>query len=216
MSASAGKVFLVDDDPAVITSLTRLLAASDFEVLSFHSAEAFLLAHDDSLPGCAVLDVAMPELNGIDLQARLSARGCERPIVFLTGHGDIPTSVQAMKSGAVDFLTKPVAEERLLAAIRLALDKDREIRAVRVERAKMAARYQRLTPRESEIFRFVISGLLNKQIAGELGMAVKTVKVHRARVMSKMSVRSVAELVRAALILGISPATSRGALAGAA
>lgn len=207
MSPSAGTVFLVDDDPRVIAALARLLRAADFEVRTFSSAEEFLEKHDDSTPGCAVLDIAMSGMNGIELQRRLAEVGCERPVVFLTGQGDIPMSVQAMKTGAVDFLIKPVSEDKLLAAIRLALDKDRADRLARAVLSDVEVRLATLTPRENEVLRFVIAGLLNKQIALELGTAEKTVKAHRGRVMRKMGVRSVADLMRATMLAGVVPAT---------
>jgi FixJ family two-component response regulator len=206
MSASAGTVFLVDDDQRVVVALARLLRAANFQVRSFSSAEEFLQAHDASVPGCAVVDVAMSGLSGIELQRRLIDTGCERPIIFLTGHGDIPMGVQAMKEGAVDFLTKPVLEEKLLGAVRVALGKDQADRLARAVLADIERRLATLTPRESEILRFIIAGLLNKQIAAELGTAEKTIKVHRARVMQKMGVRSVADLMRATMRAGIAPA----------
>jgi FixJ family two-component response regulator len=211
MTTLADTVFLVDDDPGVTTALGRLLRAAGFEVRRFSSGEEFLRAHDGSVPGCAVLDVAMPDLNGIELQRRLVEVGCERPIIFLTGQGTIPMSVEAMKAGAVDFLTKPVTRERLLETIRLAIEKDRTDRLGRAERIKVEERLASLSRRESEILPLIIGGLLNKQIAAELGTAEKTVKVHRARIMGKMEVRSVAELVRAAMLAGLAPArSSRG------
>jgi FixJ family two-component response regulator len=207
MSPSAGTVFLVDDDPRVIVALARLLRAAGFEVRSFSSAAEFLQKHDASVPGCAVLDFAMSGMNGIELQRRLVDTGCERPIVFLTGQGNIPMSVEAMKTGAVDFLTKPVSAENLFTAIRLALEKDQADRLARAALADVEARLATLTPRENEILRFVIAGLLNKQIASELGTAEKTIKAHRGRVMRKMGVRSVADLTRATMRAGIAPAT---------
>jgi FixJ family two-component response regulator len=206
MTASIGTVFLVDDDPGVATAVARLLRAAEFEVRSFSSPQEFLREHDASIPGCAVLDVAMPGLNGIELHRTLADTGCERPIVFLTGHGDIPMSVQAMRAGAVDFLTKPVHEEKLLAAVRLAIEKDRADRLARAALADIRERLAMLTPRENEILRFVVAGRLNKQIAAYIGAAEKTVKVHRARIMNKVGVRSVAELVRLTIVAGIAPA----------
>jgi FixJ family two-component response regulator len=209
MTASIGTVFLVDDDPGVAAALARLLRAAEFEVRSFSSPQAFLREHDVSIPGCAVLDVAMPGLNGIELHKKLADTGCERPVIFLTGHGDIPMSVQAMRDGAVDFLTKPVHEEKLLAAVHVAVEKDRSDRHARVELADIKERLAALTPRESEILRFVVAGCLNKQIAAHVGAAEKTVKVHRARIMIKIGVRSVAELVRVTILAGIAPAEDR-------
>jgi FixJ family two-component response regulator len=205
MTASANRVFLVDDDPAVLTALGRLLRAAGLEVLGFSSAEVFLRMHDAMIPGCAVLDIALPDGNGIEIQRRLGELGCERPIIFLTGHGTIPMSVEAMKAGAVDFLTKPVSAEKLLDAVRLALRKDRTKRLARAERANVEGRLASLTPRERQILPLIVAGLLNKQIAAELGTAEKTIKVHRGRIMSKMGVRSVAELVGAAVLAGLAP-----------
>jgi len=205
MTASANRVFLVDDDPAVLTALGRLLRAAGLEVLGFSSAEAFLRMHDAVSPGCAVLDIALPDVNGIEIQRRLGELGCERPIIFLTGQGTIPMSVEAMKAGAVDFLTKPVNAEKLLDAVRLALEKDRMKRLARAERANVEERLASLTPRERQILPLIVAGLLNKQIAAELGTAEKTIKVHRGRIMSKMGVRSVAELVGAAVLAGLAP-----------
>ena len=206
MTASPGTVFLVDDDPAVLKGLERLLRAAGFAVRGFTSPEAFLDQHDPALPGCAVLDLAMAGLSGLDLQRALAARGCDRPVVFLTGRGDIPASVRAMKAGAVDFLTKPVDDEELLTAVRLALDKDRQAREARIKLEAIERRLSALSPRERDVLRHVVAGRLNKQIAAELGTAEKTVKVHRGRVMVKMGVRSVAELVRLTEQVGIAPA----------
>lgn len=199
-------IFVVDDDPAVLKSLGRLLRSAGLNVETCNSPQDFLARHNPALPGCLVLDVAMPGLNGLEVQQALAAIGDERPIVFLTGHGDIPTSVEAMKRGAVDFLTKPVNAEDLLKAIHSAIVKDSVRRLERDEVEEFKQRLATLTPREREVLPYVISGRLNKQIAGELGTAEKTIKVHRARVMEKMKVQSVAELVRLAERLGIRPA----------
>jgi FixJ family two-component response regulator len=199
-------IFVVDDDPAVLKSLGRLLRSAGLRVETCNSPQDFLARHNPALPGCLVLDVAMPGLNGLKVQQALAAIGDERPIVFLTGHGDIPTSVEAMKRGAVDFLTKPVNAEDLLKAIHSAIVKDSVRRLERDEVEEFKQRLATLTPREREVLPYVISGRLNKQIAGELGTAEKTIKVHRARVMEKMKVQSVAELVRLAERLGIRPA----------
>ena len=189
-------VFVVDDDSAVLKSLTRLLRSAGLTVATFSSPAEFLDRHDPMLPGCLVLDVAMPGLNGLELQQALRADGHDRCIVFLTGHGDIPMSVQAMKSGAVDFLTKPVNDDDLLKAIRAAIEKDRIDRQNRDEVAEIEQLLATLTPREREVLEHVISGQLNKQTAADLGTVEKTIKVHRARVMEKLKVESVAELVR--------------------
>ena len=173
------------------------------KVAAFDSPREFLERFDPSAPGCLVLDLAMPGLTGLELQKALAAKGRELPIVFLTGRGDIATSVRAMKLGAVDFLTKPVDDEDLLSAIRSALEKNRTSRTAREELARIEQRLALLTPREREVLERVVAGRLNKQIAAELGTVEKTVKVHRARVMRKMGARTVAELVRLAARAGI-------------
>jgi FixJ family two-component response regulator len=203
MSAQPATVFVVDDDPAICKALTRLLRAAGLEVLAFPSPEAFLDQHDPAAPGCLVLDVAMPGLNGLELQAALAASGCERSIIFLTGHGDIPMSVQAMKAGAVDFLTKPIHDEQLLAAIRAAIERDHLARRDCKERKFIEERLATLTPREREVLDHVVAGQLNKQIAADLGTVEKTIKVHRGRVMAKMGVKSLADLVRVTEKAGI-------------
>jgi FixJ family two-component response regulator len=199
-------VYLVDDDPGVLRAVARLLNAVGLPVVTFDSPMAFLDGHDPAAPGCAVLDIAMNGLSGLELQQALAERGSVRPIIFLTGRGDIPTTVRAMKAGAVDFLTKPVEADRLVDAIRAALEKDRLARQARGEREGIEQRLARLTPRELEVLRHVIAGRLNKQIAAALGTAEKTVKVHRGRLMTKLAVRSVAELVRIAGMADITPA----------
>lgn len=199
-------MFVVDDDPGVLRALTRLLSAAGLEARGFPSPAAFLQAHDPATPGCLVLDVALPGLDGLEVQKALSASDCVRPIVFITGRGDIPTSVQAMKGGAVDFLTKPVNDRDLLAAVRNALEVDRVARAAQVEMDAMRQRLASLTPREREVLAHVVAGRLNKQIAADLGTVEKTIKVHRARIMEKMAVRSLADLVRVAERLGVSTA----------
>jgi FixJ family two-component response regulator len=196
-------IFIVDDDSAVLKSLSRLLRSAGLAVATFSSPREFLERHDPKLPGCLVLDVAMPGLNGLELQQALVARGHELAIIFLTGHGDIPMSVQAMKRGAVDFLTKPVNDDDLLNAVRAAIEKDRLQRQTRAEVAEIEQRLATLTPREREVLEHVISGQLNKQTAADLGTVEKTIKVHRARVMEKMKAQSVAELVRLAERAGV-------------
>lgn len=198
-------IFLVDDDAGVLKALSRLLRTRGYETLAFTSPQEFLNTHDSSLPGCAVLDVSMPDLDGLELQQALSSKEWHRPIVFLTGKGDIPTSVRAMKAGAIDFLTKPVGDEDLLAAIARAIEVDTEIRHLNFELKAINARFASLTPREQEVMTHVIAGRLNKQIAGDLGTVEKTIKVHRGRVMEKMGVHSVADLVRLSEKAGISP-----------
>lgn len=191
-------VFVVDDDDAVLRALTRLLAARGLEARAFASPTEFLEAHDPTLPGCAVVDLAMPGLDGLELQRALTGQEPARPIVFLTGRGDIPASVRAMKAGAVDFLTKPVDEELLLSAIAAAIERDAAGRMLQAEHEALRRCFSTLTPRECQVFALVVTGRLNKQIAGDLGVAEKTVKVHRAQVMRKMEVRSLADLVRIA------------------
>jgi FixJ family two-component response regulator len=190
------RVFLVDDQPAVLKALTRLLGSAGYTVDAYGSAQAFLDSGHAAAEGCLVLDLSMPEMNGLALQQALAAHASMLPVIFLTGHGDIDSGIHAMKLGASDFLTKPVDDERLLAAIALALERNRAARAGRAARDAIAARLASLTPREVEVMNLVIEGMLNKQIAAALGTVEKTVKVHRARVMSKMQVRSVTALVR--------------------
>ena len=189
-------VFVVDDDPDVLKSLGRVLRSAGLAVATFSSPSEFLEQHDPRAAGCLVLDVAMPGLNGLELQQALTAKGSAIPIIFLTGRGDIPMSVQAMKGGAVDFLTKPIHDEDLLKAVHAALEKNCIERQSRAELDEIQERLATLTPREREVLTHVVSGQLNKQIAYDLGTVEKTIKVHRARVMEKMKVNSMAELVR--------------------
>ena len=199
----APTVFIVDDEAPVRKALSRLLRATGFAVAAFASPGEFLAQHDLHKPGCLVLDLMMPGVNGMELQRALARKGSVLPIIFLTGHGDVPQSVQAMKGGALDFLTKPVNDEQLLAAIRVAIEKDRVARREQAELSKIRERLATLTPREQEVLKHVVTGKLNKQIADDLGVVEKTIKVHRARVMTKMKVQSVAELVRLAERSGI-------------
>jgi FixJ family two-component response regulator len=189
-------VHVVDDDASVCAAIVRLLSTEDYAVAAFHSAEAFLAQHDPHVHGCIILDVAMPGLDGLALQQALALRGSRMPIIFLTGHADVPMSVHAMKRGASDFLTKPVDAAVLFAAVARALAEDEAQRKLRAQRSAIEARLATLTAREREVLIHVIAGRLNKQIAADLGTAEKTIKVHRARGMEKMHVRSVAELVR--------------------
>lgn len=197
-------VFVVDDDPSIRKALTRLMKSAGYEVATFASAREFLdRARPDEKPGCLVLDVRMPGLNGLDLQAELQNLNTALPIVFMTGHGDIPMSVRAMKAGAVDFLPKPIKDTELLRAIEQARARAEQERARRNELQTIRRRLETLTPREREVMALVVRGLLNKQIAFELGTVEKTIKVHRARVIEKMQVESLAELVRIAERVGI-------------
>jgi FixJ family two-component response regulator len=204
MPLPSSKVFLVDDDDSVRRGLGRLIKSGGYEVQTFVSARGFLENGDYSKgPACLVLDVRMPGLNGLDLQRELQAANAILPIIFITGHGDIPTTVRAMKAGAVDFLPKPVKDVVLLRAIEQALARAVRDNAEREALEAQSKRLNTLTPREREVMALVVSGLLNKQIAFELGTVEKTIKVHRARVMQKMGVNSLAELVRLAERAGI-------------
>jgi FixJ family two-component response regulator len=197
-------VFLVDDDAGVLTALARQLRARGYDVRSYLSPQEFLANHDPAIPGCAVLDVSMPGLDGLELQQALTAAGSLRPVIFLTGRGDIPTSVRAMQAGAIDFLTKPVTDQDLLGAIARAEERDATSRQTRAELASIVAKIATLKPREREVLTHVVAGRLNKQIAGDLGTVEKTIKVHRGRMMEKLGVRTVADLVRLAEKAGIS------------
>lgn len=190
------QVFLVDDDPGVLRALTRLIRSAGLQAVPFGAPEEFLATCDTTLRGCLVLDVAMPGLDGLQLQQALTAKGCTLPIIFLTGHGDIPLTVRAMKGGAVDFLAKPVNDQLLLAAVREALSRDAAQNSAHTELAAIRSRLAKLTPRESAVLSHVVAGMLNKQIAADLGTVEQTVKVHRARVMEKMQAPSLADLVR--------------------
>lgn len=196
-------VYVVEDDPSVRQSLGNLLRAAGFQATLFVSAEEFLAASLADAPGCLVLDVRLPGLNGLDLQARMNAAGTDLPIIFITGHGDIPMSVRAMKAGAAEFLTKPFRDDELLAAVEQALARSAAQQARKAELAALKRRYASLTAREREVMALVVAGLLNKQIAAELGASEITVKVHRGQVMRKMQASSLPELVRAAERLGL-------------
>ena len=201
-------MFLVDDDPGVLRALTRLLRASGRDVRAFATQREFLRQHDPEAPGCLVLDVAMPERSGLELQRDLAASGAERAVVFITGHGDIPTSVQAMKAGAVDFLAKPFNDVDLLSAVQAAIDRDALMRRQRAERGEIARKLATLTLRERQVLEHVIAGQLNKHIAASLGTVEKTIKVHRGRIMQKMGAASLVDLVRMADLAGIRPAAA--------
>ena len=198
-------VFIVEDDPSFRTFLQRLVSLLGLRCETFTSAEAFLSNARPDTPGCLVLDIMMPGLSGLELQRELSWGQVSLPIIFITGHGDIPMSVQAMRAGAVSFLTKPLRNQDLLDAIREAINLDRTARERRAEIASLRRHYDSLTAREREVFAWVVAGLLNKQIAAELGTSERTVKAHRSQIMKKMQAESLAELVRMADKLGITP-----------
>ena len=209
MLPSPSTVFLIDDDSSVRRALTRLIKSAGYPVLAFASAGEFLENNVPSDgPACLVLDIRMPGLSGLDLQGELQKRDSILPIIFITGHGDIPMSVQAMKAGAVDFLPKPVKDKELLHAIEQALARAGRENADRGEIADIRRRSVTLTPREREVMELVVTGMINKQIAYELGTVEKTIKIHRARVMEKMKAGSLADLVRIAERIGI-PKTSK-------
>jgi len=203
---TSGKVFLVDDEPELRQALARLLKAEGLDVESCASASEFLDRVTAETAGCLVLDLSMPGIDGLELQERLALTGAKLGIVFLTGHGDIPTSVRAIKAGALDFLTKPVRRDDLLRAVRAALDHASAQHAAAAANADLRNRHEQLTPREREVLTHVIAGKLNKVIAADLGTSEQTIKVHRARVMEKLAVDSVADLVRVAQQLGVQPA----------
>ncbi|WP_454623560.1 response regulator transcription factor [Bradyrhizobium cenepequi] len=192
-------IYLVDDDAGVLKALSRLLRSKGYEVKPYSSPQVFLQEHDAGAPGCAVLDVSMPGLDGLEIQRALTTTtGYARPVVFVTGKGDIPTSVRAMKAGAVDFLTKPINDSDLFEAVARAEARDAESRRFHSELRSIQAKVSTLTPREREVFSHVVAGRLNKQIAGDLGTVEKTIKVHRSRMMEKLGIRTVADLVRMA------------------
>jgi|SRR5689334_17224432 FixJ family two-component response regulator len=204
MSGLTSIVFVIDDDALVRDSVTDLLAANGFAAHAFGSAAEFIQAKRPDIPACLILDVELPGLSGLELQAELTKSGTEVPIIFLTGHGDIPKSVRAMKAGAVEFLTKPFRAQELLDAVRQALARDGEVRKRGADTLESRERLASLTPRERQVFALVVAGLLNKQIAGDLGTTEVTIKAHRGRVMSKMRASSLADLVRMAEKLKIS------------
>ena len=203
MSETGGLVFIVDDDASLRESLKNLIRSVGLRVEPFASAQEFLRSKRPDVPGCLVLDVRLQGVSGLDLQKRMADSDIEMPIIFISGHGDIPMTVQAMKAGAVEFLTKPFRDQDLLDAVQHALERDRAAREQREEIQKLRHRFESLTQREREVMGLVVTGLLNKQIAGELGTSETTVKIHRHQVMEKMAANSLAELVRMSDRLGI-------------
>lgn len=205
MNQTEGTVYLIDDDPGMLKALTRLVKTEGLNACAFSSADQFLKHSPILSPACLVTDVCMPGLSGMELQAELAKRHIRMPTVFITGHGSIPMSVKAMREGAVDFLQKPFDQQDLVKTIRVALAKDKQLSASQAERLEIQRRVDQLTPRERQVFQLVIRGLLNKQIAAELGASERTIKVHRHRIMQKMRVTSVAEMVQAAIKIGVLP-----------
>jgi len=203
MQESESIVFIIDDDPLYRGSTERLVRSVGLRVQSFESAREFLSSRRPNVASCLVLDVRMPGLSGLDLQLELAKVGVQMPIIFVTGHGDIPMSVQAMKAGAVEFLAKPFRDQVLLDAINQAIERDRVTRRQRAKSVELRRRYESLGPREREVFECVVSGMLNKQMADKLGTTERTIKFHRGQIMRKMEAKSVAELVRFAYGLGI-------------
>jgi FixJ family two-component response regulator len=202
MTSDDHVVFIVDDDERVREALSELLDSHGMRAIAFGSAGDYVSAGKPDVPACLILDVELPDINGLELQRQI-AEGDHPPIVFITGHGDIPSSVRAIKHGAVDFLTKPFSDADLMAAIRTALAQDREKRSERAELGMLRQRYLDLTPREREVLPLVVSGLLNKQAASELGISEITLQIHRSKIMHKMEARSLADLVRMAATLEV-------------
>ena len=205
MSLNGGTVFIVDDDPDVCRAVGRLVRGAGYEVGEFNSARDFLVAHEPEPPGCLLLDLSMPDVDGLQLQQSLVASGCHRPIVFLSANGDVHNTVRAMKAGAVNFLTKPVDQGELIEALAEAVALDAAGRAHWETRNTVAGRMATLTPRERQVLEKVVAGRLNKQIAAELGTVEKTIKVHRSRVMQKLHAASLIQLIEIAKLAGISP-----------
>ena len=205
MSLNGGTVFIVDDDPDVCRAVGRLVRGAGYDVREFNSARDFLVAHEPEPPGCLLLDLSMPDVDGLQLQQSLVASGCHRPIVFLSANGDVHNTVRAMKAGAVNFLTKPVDEDELMEALAEAVALDARGRAAWETRNTVAGRMATLTPRERQVLEKVVAGRLNKQIAAELGTVEKTIKVHRSRVMQKLHAASLIQLIEIAKLADISP-----------
>lgn len=203
MSELTSTIHLVDDDERIRIALRRVLAVAGYKVEAYKSAEEFLETYDQDTPGCVIVDLGLPGIDGFGIQEMLCLNEDPRPIIFLTGRGDIPASVRAMRAGALDFLTKPVNARQLIASIELACSHERQMRQACQERRMAQQRLASLTPREREVFGCVVAGRLNKQIAADLGTVEKTIKVHRGRMMEKMKVRTVADLVRLAGVAGL-------------
>jgi FixJ family two-component response regulator len=196
-------VYVVDDDPSMRRALTNLFESVDLKVEAFGSAQEILQSKRPEVPSCLVLDIRLPGLSGLDLQADLAKANINTPIIFITGHGDIPMTVRAMKGGAVDFLTKPVRDQDMLDAVRAAIDRDRKRRDIEKTVSSVKSRFESLTPRERDVLSLVASGLMNKQVAAELGLAEITIKIYRGQIMRKMGAKSLADLVRMTEALGI-------------
>jgi FixJ family two-component response regulator len=196
-------VYIIDDDPDVRGALDSLFRSAGLRSVQFDSTEAFLAAGPPTGPACLVLDIRLRGEDGLEFQERLTRSGVNIPTVLMTGHGDIPMTVRGMKAGAVDFLPKPFSDDAMLSAVAAAFERDRSLRAEREETARIAARYERLSPREREVMALVVAGLMNKQVAGQLGLSEVTVKIHRGAVMRKMAAQSLADLVRMAEMLGV-------------
>ena len=203
MNSSKFTVFVVDDDPSVLKALGRLVRSAGLEVELFASPEDFLNRYDQNVPGCLILDVAMPNITGLEMHQTLIEKGSELPVIFLTGHGDIPMSVRAIKQGAIDFFTKPLNDNELISAIQNAQKKDELARNARAQLNELQQRLASLTPRELEVLSHVVSGKRNKQIADDLGIVEKTIKVHRSNIMEKLKVQSLADLVKLSEKLGV-------------
>ncbi|MDF0488185.1 response regulator [Sphingomonas sp. H39-1-10] len=203
MTIAPGRACIIDDDAEVRGAIGSLLRSSGFDVALYESTAAFLADARPELPACLVLDVRLPGENGLDFQEGLAARGIDLPVILITGHGDIPMSVRAMKAGAIDFLPKPFSDEQMLAAVETAIAADRARRAAAAGDASLRDAYARLTPREREVMALVVTGLMNKQVAARLDLSEITVKIHRGNVMRKMAAQSLADLVRMAEALGV-------------
>lgn len=201
-------IYVVDDDSSIRESISDLLSSFEYQVVTFGSASDYMAYQRSALPACLILDVELPDINGLDLQGQI-AQGRHPPVVFVTGHGDIPASVRAIKAGAIDFLTKPFREEDLMRAVRAAISMDADTRRTRDELALLNQRLSLLTPREREVLPLVVSGLLNKQIAAELGISEVTMQIHRSKIMKKLQAESLAELVRFAGLLAVPMTRSR-------